>query len=228
MTYFIILFSMLLSLQQTQTDSSTLNISAEATVEVPADLIQFNVNINAEEDSPQNAYDLHKEREKALIELLKEYEISEEHISFQPIGINKTSNQPRNAAEEDDKYQTRQQVTMQFSDFDIYEAVQIGLIEHDFDNFRGSFSSSEAEEGKDEAIKKALRSAKEKAQLIAEESGVELGKIKNITYHNNRIGPYNDMMVRAQSESDSGLMQYPQSVTVNAQISVEYHLKDKS
>lgn len=226
MTYFIILFATLFGLQQNHSDSSTLNISAEANVEVPADIIQFNINLNAEEDSPQAAYDLHKQREKVLVELLEEYEISEDEISFQPISINKI-NQNRTVREEDrPRYQTRQQVAVRFSDFERYEAVQIGLIENNFDDFRGTFSSTEAENGKDEAIKKAIRSAKEKAHLIADESGVTLGKIKNITYHNNQVGPFNEMAVRAQSDQSSQLMQYPQNVTINANISVEFYLEN--
>lgn len=222
MSYFIILLSLLFAFQSADPDPSTLNISASATVEVPADIIYFNINLNAESDSPQAAYDLHKEREQVLVELMKEYNIEEEDLTFQPISINKTNVNSR-INQREVRYQTRQQVSIRFEDFDIYETIQIGLIENDFDNFNGRFSSTKAEEGKDEAIRKAIQSAKEKADVIAEESGVALGKINQLSYSHRQVQPYAaDVMSARVESSQPGLLEYAQTVTIEATISMEF------
>ena len=225
MTYFIILLAFVFSAQTADPEYRELSISSSAEVQVPADIIQFNINLNAESDSPQKTYNLHKEREKVLVQLLDKYEIKEENINYQPVSISKYrdySDDPNRKT----TYQTRQQVSLTFKDFEIYEKIQVALIENDFDNFQGNFTSTEAESAKDQAIKKAIQQAKEKAQLIAKESGVELGKIRHIEYGHQQIQPYAQEYAALKAESDSGsLSQYDQSVIVRADISIKFYIQ---
>src|SRR5699024_11692986 len=68
-------------------DENTISVHASASVEIPADRIAFNINLNAEADTPQKAYELHQEREEVLLELLKKHQIEEEHINVEPTAI---------------------------------------------------------------------------------------------------------------------------------------------
>jgi hypothetical protein len=205
----------------------TISINMSATELIPADLIIFSININAEEKTPEAAFDTHKKREAVLASLLKEFDIKEESINFEPIRINKRTNY--NNRQEEVTVNTNQQVSVSFSDFEIYEKIQVSLIENGFDSFNGSFSSSKLEEGKDKALVSAIQKAKERAAFIAEQSGVKLGEITTINYSEHQVN-YPPMFMEAdmgrfKSEAPS-MMDFAQTVSVTANISIVFQIED--
>ncbi len=191
---------------------------------VEADLIIFNININAEGDTPRSAFNLHKERETVLADLLKKFDIEEEKISFQPIRINRryTNNGKSQLS------QTNQQVSVTFSDFAIYEDIQLTLIENNFDNFNGNFSSTKLSEGKEKALLAAIESAKDKAQLISTASGVSLGDIMNISYSDYTVAPSRNFARSEMMSMDasSSMMDFAQTVSITANISIEFAISN--
>lgn len=204
--------------QLTNNEKISINMTASEAVE--ADLIVFNININAEAKSPQEAFAQHQQREELLASLLKEFDIDEENINFQPVRMNKRYTNDRNSQ----FTVTNQQVSVTFSDFDIYEKIQLSLIENNFDSFNGNFSSTKIAEGKDKALLAAIQSAKEKATLIAKASGVELGSIITISYSDYTVTPSrnfarNEMMTM---DASSSMMDFDQVVNVTANISIEF------
>lgn len=204
---------------------SVININASAQVALPADKIAFNINLNAEGETPQQAYDLHKKREKVLVELLKKYNIEEKNINFEPISINRVHDNRYNN-EGKQTVQTRQTVTLTLDDFDIYEQMQLTLIENDFDDFSGQFTSSKTTDGEDQALKEALKLAREKASIIADETGLTISGIKDISYSYGREEPRPMREMAFQKSSDS-LMEFEQTVSVSAHVSVTYLTKEK-
>lgn len=204
----------------------TISINMSATELIPADLIIFSININAEEKTPEAAFDTHKKREAVLASLLKEFDIKEEDINFQPIRMNKRTNYNNNR-QEITTVQSNQQVSVSFSDFDIYEKIQVSLINNGFDSFNGNFSSTKIEEGKKKALVSAIQKAKERAAFIAEQSGVKIGDIQTINYSEHQIGrPQMVMeadMGRLKSESPS-MMDFAQTVSVTSNISINFEI----
>lgn len=228
MGFFIILFSFLLLTDSMQPDPNVLSVSAEGRIELPADVIRFDINLNAEAETPEEAYNLHKKREKVLVQLLDKYEIKETDIDFQPVSISRSRyfNRPN---EEVVVFQTRQLVKLTMTDFESYEKIQLGLIKHGFDNFNGSFLSSEEDAGRDEALKRAIRTAKEKADIIAKEAGVKLGAISSISYNTLEQRPV-EMQSRSYMEvqdSSGGLMKFDQTIVVKSTIRVNFEIISK-
>lgn len=223
MRYFIILFSILF-IAGTAHAQKEISVNASAEVLVPADELSFQINLNAEAESPQEAYNLHKEREKVLVQLLKKHNINEEDINFEPISINKTYNNqyPRDKKE---GVQTRQKVVLTLSDFDVYETIQITLIENNFDEFSGNFMSTQSKQGEDEALKDALKLARKKADIIATQTGLTISGIKNINYSYNRRPPQPMMEMASMKASDS-LLEFDQSVGVSANVAVTYNFEN--
>ncbi len=210
--------------QQLMNDQKKININMTASELVEADLIIFNININAEGDTPRSAFNLHKERETVLADLLKKFDIEEEKISFQPIRVNRryTNNGKSQLS------QTNQQVSVTFSDFAIYEDIQLTLIENNFDNFNGNFSSTKLSEGKDKALLAAIESAKDKAQLISTASGVSLGDIMNISYSDYTVAPSRNFARSEMMSMDasSSMMDFAQTVSITANISIEFAISN--
>ena len=213
--------------QTAQKQPETIQISMNATEYVPADQIIFNINITAEDDSPREAFNQHKKMEALLASTLKKMNIDEKDIRFQPVRISqRNTNYDLNRRE---KYSvTNQQVSLTFSDFKLYEELQIALIENGFRSFGANFSSSKIDEGKEKALISAIESAKQKAKLIAETSGVKLGAVKTINYGDYTVTPHSDIQFRmvAQAESAPSMMDFDQTVSVSANISIEFYLED--
>lgn len=209
-----------------QTDSDrTLSVNMAATEYLPADLIVFTINLNAEADSPQQAFEDHKKKEELLAGLLKKHEIDTDNIRFEPVRMNKRY---RNN-EESMVTQTSQQVSVTFSDFSLYEEIQITLIKNGFDSFDGRFSSTTMEEGKEKALISAIELAKEKAELISETAGLSLKGIQSLSYsdHQIRYPQASRSMDMVMAESKSGMMDFEQQVSVTANISVVFRITDK-
>ena len=215
------LFLSLFIFTATAQAQNEISINAGAEVMVPADKIAFQINLNAEGDTPQEAYNLHKEREKVLVRQLKKYDIKDEDLNFEPISINKTYNNSYGNKEEK-RIKTRQNVILTLDNFDIYEQIQITLIENNFDQFSGNFMSSESKQGEDKALKKALKLAREKAEIIAQETGLTISGIKNINYSYSSRPPRPTMEMTASKAADGNLLEFDQSVSVSANVSVTY------
>lgn len=211
-----------------QNSERTITINMSASELLPADLIIFNININAEADTPQEAFEIHKEREAVLAELLKEFDIEEDDIKYEPIRMNKRHrNNSYGNKDESQITVTNQSVSVTFSDFSIYEKIQVSLIENDFDSFNGQFSSSEISEGKEQALISAIEAAKEKAEIIAKTSGVKLGPVQNIHYSDHQIGfprRSDGMEMRAMS-ADASMMDFAQTVSVTANVNISYFIE---
>lgn len=217
------------TLAQQPISERTITINMSASELLPADLIIFNVNINAEGKTPQEAYELHRERESLLAGLLKELNIEEENIDYEPVRMNRrqnNNNRYNNNGENSFITTTNQSVSVTFSDFSIYEEIQLKLIENGFDSFNGQFSSSKVSEGKEKALIAAIEAAKERAELIAERSGVELADVSTINFSDHQISiPQKsnsmEMMSRA---SDASMMDFGQTVEVRSNISISYFI----
>jgi uncharacterized protein YggE len=223
MRYLIILISFI-SVTGVSQAQNVISVNASAEVLIPADKISFRITLNAEEETPQEAYDLHKERENVLTDLLKKHEINEKNINFEPILITKRYNnrRPENGQK---GIITRQTVILSLDNFDKYEEMQVTLIENGFDEFSGNFMSSEFKKGETEALTNALKTAREKADIIARETGLTIRGIKDINYSYNQDPPRPMMEARASSDSGS-LMEFDQSVSVSASVSVSYHFEE--
>src|SRR5699024_4558152 len=208
-------------------DSQTITINAQASVEVPADRIAFNIRINAEADTPQKAFDLQKKREQVLVELLKKHQIKEKNIRFDPIAISKIN---RHRKEAEEKIRTRQSVTITLTDFSKYEQIQLSLIENGFDEFNGRFKSAKTEQARNDALTKALEKARIKADIIDKQNRISLTGIQSVNYSSNagpRTVAMNDYVATAQ-ESSSMIGEYDQTVSVSAAVTVQYNFKNSS
>lgn len=219
MRYFIIFISFIFIAQASQAQNA-ISINASAEVLVPADKLSFRITLNAEAETPQEAYDLHKKRENVLVGLLKEHNIKDKDINFEPITITKKYNN-RNSNNRKNLITTRQKVILTLDNFELYENIQITLIENGFDEFSGNFISSETKKGEDEALKKALETARQKANIIAQETGLTIKGIKEINYSYNQNPPRPMMEMRTSSDT-GGLMEFDQSIRISASVSVSF------
>ncbi len=218
------------TMAQQPVSERTITINMSASELLPADQIIFNVNINAEGKTPQEAYELHRERESLLAGLLKDLDIKEENIDYEPIKMNRRQINGNRYSTEDPQYitSTNQSVSITFEDFSMYEEIQLTLIENGFDSFNGQFSSSKIAEGKEKALISAIEAAKERAELIAKTSGVELGPVATINHsdhHVRALQKSSNSMEMMSMARDASMMDFSQTVEVRANVNISYFIE---
>lgn len=204
----------------TGTVYSQKRVTVDATGEVmmDADQITLNVQMISSGESAEEVFERHKEQERMFADLIREHGL-EESLIFQPmrIGIHHTRDKK--------EYRSHQTAQVTLEDFELFEQLQVILIENGFDQFSGNFSSSDLEEGERLALKTAIATAREKADLIAAELGQRVGDVHTVEHAVYRVMPYQEGIQMARSMDSSGaLTQFEQTVPVSATIRITYVL----
>lgn len=220
----ILLFTTFMNLSaQPAADDARITVDATGEVLVPTDRIHFQVNITQFKQDAREAFQLHKEQERYLTELLLEEGIEDINITANPISINHVR---RYGNTEQSGYETQQQVMIVLADVDQFETMQIKLIEHGFTNFSGSFSAENLDDASDEALQKAVEEARRKAELLAEAAGKEIADVVTINYHTSR--PYasrsGNIEMAAYDAGSGSLLQFERTIPVRESVSMQFRI----
>lgn len=208
---------------QSSVDDSRITVDAVGEVQVPADLIHFQVNITQFKDSAREAFELHKEQEQFLTNLLLEEGITDSNIVANPISINQVR---RHNNTMESGYETRQQVLIVLNDVSQFESMQIKLIENGFTNFSGSFASTQIEKASDTALKEAFKQARAKAEILAEAAGKEITDVYSINYNTGRV--YSARAESMQMAFDAGggsLLQFERTIPIRENVTVQFKIE---
>lgn len=207
--------------RQVQPVSGPPSVSIQSTgvVTIPADFIRFTVNLNVFSKDLNDAFDQHKQQEAFLAELIKENNFNDGELIFNPISVSATRN-PGSG----DGFATRQVVIFSVTDFDLFENVQRKLIENGFTNLNGTFGANQTEENRNEALRKAMENAKDKAGIIAVSAGKKLGDVLSVEYGSGRMQPvaYREMSFDVQSVGQ--LSQFEQTITITESVNVVFEI----
>jgi uncharacterized protein len=222
MKSFLTLFLLLFITNVDANSQPTVTVDATGEILVPADRVSFQINIRVAGDTPADVFEKHKEQERYLANLIRNRGLDDENLSFQPMNIG--SRQVRNSNE--NEYISNQNVQLRLDDFELFEEMQILLIENGFENFSGRFNSSKHQSGIEEALDLAIENARKKAERIAANVGKKLGEVKTIDHTAAPVTRgYDVMMMDARSES-AGMMQFEQTVPVTSSVRIVYELID--
>jgi uncharacterized protein len=198
----------------------SVTVDATGEILVPADRVSFHINIRVTGDTPSEVFEKHKQQELYLANLIRDRGLDGEKLTFQPMNIG--SRQVRNTSE----FISNQNVQLQLDDFDLFEEMQVLLIENGFENFSGRFSSSKRQQGEEEALDLAIQNAREKANRIASNVGMTLGEVITIDHTAAPISRGYDMMMMDVRAESAGMMQFEQTVPVTSSIRIVYKLVD--
>lgn len=208
---------------QSVADGSKITVDATGEVLITADLIHFQVNITQFNKDAREAFEIHKEQEQYLTELLLEEGIADSNITANPINISHIRRYENTA---ESGYETQQQVLIVLEDVSQFESMQIKLIENGFTNFSGSFSAKNIAEASDEALQKAVEEARRKAELLAEAAGKEITDVITINYHSSR--PYasrsENMEMMAYDAGGGSLLQFERMIPVRENVSMQFRI----
>ncbi|REL38017.1 DUF541 domain-containing protein [Rhodohalobacter sp. SW132] len=208
---------------QNYTDSHTLTIHSTGEANTPADIAFMSVNISINHEDADRAFELHRERESFLADLLKELEIEDDQINYRPATI-----RPNRQRDGEIHSVTSQQIRIQLDEIRMLGELQRTLIQNGFDNFSGNLSSTKMEEAGDEALREAVKNARKDAEILALASDREIGKIIRIEHSSDQ--PFRSASVseafqaRAMSDSGPSMFDFSQTVSVQKRVTVIFEL----
>jgi uncharacterized protein YggE len=204
------------------TNQEKIVIDATGMAVASADRITFHITLNRFHEEAETAFNQHKQLERYLTDLLLEKGIDEERIQANPVSIS-----PRRYSN-DQGYETRQRVSVELEDIAEFEQMQVDLIQNGFDNFSGTFGSSEEVAAREEAIRNAVSEARRKAGILAEAAGKSLGRVLGIEHTSNSSPIYRDSGALAMSAvaDDGGMLQFQTTIPVTENVRITFHLLD--
>lgn len=216
----------LLAQNQSMADNgSHLTITSNGEAMAPADIASMSINISINHENAARAFELHRERESFLAELLKELEFEDEQINYRPVTV-----RPNRQRDGDIHSSTTQQIRLQLNDIEMLGQLQVKLIQNGFDNFSGSLSSTQLEEASDEALRQAVDNAQKDAEILAMAAGRKLGSIISIGHrsdHNFRPAALGGAFeVRAMSDAGPSIQNFSQTVSVQKQVTIVFEMTD--
>jgi uncharacterized protein YggE len=203
-----------------------------ATVYVEPDEALLSFSILTQGDNLLDARAQNSEISSNTIAHLKNAGIDAKHIQTQYLSVGVRYKDYRN--KETLYYEASQHFQICITNLDDYEEIIMGLLEQGIENLSSpTFRSTKLRETKDEARRKAIVAAREKAEMLAQELGQEIGlafSISEVVSENNwwatNQNAYSNTSVEsnaagASPESGFALGQ----LEIKASIDVSFHLR---
>ncbi len=200
-------------------NKNQITISASAEETVPADIVVFNLTLKADAAEPKTAFELHRQQEKNLLQLIQRFEIPDSNINYSLMRISRRAAYNNNP----ERFDTYQTVQIKLNSIKQYNDFQIRLLDGGIYNFGSNFSSTKIDDAKKIALNNALKKAQTDAEQIASQIGRELGEVLNVNYHTSPNVQTQDMM--RMDAAKSSITEIPQQLSVQVQVNVVYDLK---
>lgn len=201
-----------------------ITISSTGEAVLPADIAVLTITIGVSNPDAERAFELHKEREAYLANLLTEMDFSDDKIRYEPISI-----RPERQRDSAIHTATSQRIRLELENFEQLSELQVKLISNEFDNFSGSLASSQIEQGNRQALRQAVSNARADAELLAEAAGKSIDQVLWIEHSSDRGYRQPVAFESAQLRSaDYGpsLGDFSQTITLQKNIQIRFLLKD--
>jgi len=203
-----------------------ITISSTGEAVVPADIAILSITIGVSNPDAERAFELHKEREAYLANLLTEMDFSDDKIRYEPISI-----RPERQRDGAVHTATNQRIRLELEDFEQLSELQVELISNEFDNFSGSLASTQIERANRQALRQAVSNARADAELLADAAGKSIDQVLWIDHSSDRGYRQPVTFETAQLRSaDYGpsLGDFSQTITVQKNIQIRFLMKDSN
>ena len=167
----------------TATTTNTVSFSGEGKVVSKPDIAKVQLSIVTDALTSKAAQDENSKKSKAVTDYLKKQDISDKDIKTTGYNIYPQYKYPQYGGQPTiTGYQVNQSMEVKIRDLDKVSAVLDGVVAAGTNQVNGlSFEIDNPEELKAEARKKAIEDAKEKADELEDQLGIDLGKIVNFS-----------------------------------------------
>ena len=204
-----------------KTDKDYILVDADSRIDIPAQEITFNIELERTDTIARNAYDELKELEKKFVPLLKDFEIPDSNISYSLTSLDKGGGYNNRPV----IYGAKETVVIRLSDFKKYEPFQLALLSIDINKIHGQFSATKISKAREKGFKEALKKAKKEAMLICKNIDRKLGKVLEVESRNRDYVVTSRLQSSALIAGERKLIDIPQHVTLYTNVRVKYELK---
>ncbi len=196
-----------------------ININGTSEVILPADQINFTVQIKIIDESIEESKKTNDKYLDELLTTLKSIGINSNDIEVSPITLGKNYEHDINRERKQKGFFTEVKITFLLKDLSKYYDLTNNLSSSNyFEIVNSSYSISDYEQQHKSAYEKALNAAKEKAEYMTKTLGVKLGEVLEIdenNYWQSYANPFNTVtQVNSQEGSISGKVTIRRSVRV--------------
>ena len=216
---------MLLTAAAAQAESK-ISVSGTGEIRVSADTAVISLGVSARDKDVLKAQQKVNESIAAIRAALTEQGISEENINTEFINIYVTYDY-RDDQEEVEAYNASSTLAIKVTEMDKVGALIDAAFSAGANTLNGiSFSASDTSEAKSEALREAVADAKNKADVLAEASGLKITGIESLSedgvfsYENNVGNVYAKMAVA--EAADAGTVVQAAKLIVSASVSITY------
>jgi uncharacterized protein YggE len=173
----------------------SISVSGDAEVKVAPDQVQLMLAIETAEKTVSKAKALNDERLARTLAVLKKQGIAEKDLQTDQVSINPVNDSGSygySKMKEPDGFQVRRSISVLLRDVSKFEGLLTAVLEAGTNHVEGiSFQTSELRKHRDTARALALKAAKEKAEAMAKEYGLKVGKARSIAESSSGwAGPY--------------------------------------
>ncbi len=206
----------------------TVRVMSTEAIKVVPDMAQVNFSVITQDGNPQKCQEKNSEDTGKVIEFLKKSGIAETSIQTSGYGLEPMYDW-NETGQTITGYQMRTSITVSDISLDKVGALLSSSIEAGINSIESvSYLSSKYDEAYQNALKKAVASAKVKAEVIAEASGSSLGEvvyIEELTSYANLKYTGTMEAGAAKDEALKSVIVEPGQIGVEAQIQVTYKIK---
>ncbi len=216
--------------------ANVISVEGKGEVLAVSDIASLYINISKDGNTAKEAQDLLNESVTKTLNYLKEQNIEEKDIKSQYGGLNPKYEQsscytyPYVCSDKEPKiigYTSTQSIIVKIREVDSANTVRTGLAEIGITDISGpTFSIDDEDTFKDQARSEAIKEARVKAEILAKELGVSLGKVVSFSENNGgNYEMYDSMnMMKATSSVSAPAPVLPKGenkITSNVTISYE-------
>lgn len=159
---------------------ATISVSGSAEVKVPPDEINLNVGVEVRGPNLDPAKGQNDQEVAAVLKFLKESGVEAKDIQTDFVGIHPEFKDDRQITPV--IYVVQRSIGIRLRKVPDFEKVLTGVLKHGVNYVHGvDFRTTELRKHRDTARQMAIRAAKEKADALAKELGVKVGKVQSIT-----------------------------------------------
>lgn len=210
-----------------ETAPATISVTGEGTVEIAPDMATVNLGVTTEADTAAAALKANSEGIAAALARLKAAGIADRDIQTSGLSVNPRYDYPNDGSQPKlNGYVASNMVMVRVRDLSVLGATLDGAVADGANTLNGiAFGLQEPDATMDEARRRAVTDATQKAALYAEAAGVKLGRIASITEQMNYGGPQPMMLAEASMAKDAGSVPVASGeLTVSSTVSVVYEI----
>ena len=210
-------------------DQNVISVNGSEAVKVVPDMAQIRFGVTTQTEDAKTCQEKNSEDLNRVIQFLKDSGIPDASLQISNYGMNPIYDYTsgRTAV----GYET--QATITVSDVTIDQAVSLlgACVDQGINNIDSvSYLSSKYEECYQEALTRAIQSATQKAQAMAEAGGCTLGPVVRIQEHSSsQAARYDNTSFSARSLNNgvmaADMVMEPGQLSIEAQVSVEFSIQ---